>query len=156
MDKFMTKYLLNLAGEYRVCAELLRRQMLSSVTLGNLKGADIHIVTENRKVIVVEVKTTERKRFVTGFFQKYKTKTTLHPDFWVLCRLNSSGDEFYVLSHTELARIQAKRNGLDTKFNWDVAHGKWAKGVDNVTVADVEKYLNAWAKIEKKAGLPQN
>lgn len=42
----MKKYLLNMAGEYRVCAEILKKGYLASITMGNLKGADIHIVTE--------------------------------------------------------------------------------------------------------------
>lgn len=127
--------------------------MLSTLTIGNLKGADIHIVTERRKVIVVEVKTTASKRFVTGFFQKYRTKQTPHPDFWVLCRLSDPVDEFYVLSHAQLSKIQAKRNGFAPTFNWDEVYQKCAKGVDNVIVDNVVKYLARWEKIERKAGV---
>ena len=149
----MEKYILNLAGEYRVCAELLRRNLFASVTIGNLKGADIHIITDRRKVIVVEVKTTASDRFVTGFFQKYKTETDPHPDFWVLCKLCDDGDEFYVLSHKEMAKAQAERNGFPAKFQWAAVREKCAKGVDNVTRSNVLAFADEWKKLKDAAGV---
>lgn len=148
----MEKYILNLAGEYRVCAELLRHEMFATVTIGNLKGADIHIVTKERKVIVIEVKTTDSNRFVTGFYQKYKSADAAHPDFWVLCKLCAGGDEFFVLSHSEMARVQAVRNGFSGDFHWDAVRDKCAKGVDNVIRQDVLAFAGAWNKIKVAAG----
>jgi hypothetical protein len=39
------KYYLNLAGEYRVCSELLKWNIFATVTFGNMKGADVIAVT---------------------------------------------------------------------------------------------------------------
>ena len=75
----MGKYSLNLAAEYQVCAEMLRSGSQASVTLGNLKGADIHIVTAagDRCIIVVEGKGTDSNRFVTRFI-RMGTATEMH------------------------------------------------------------------------------
>jgi hypothetical protein len=140
-----------MAGEYRVCSEILKRGMLASVTMGNLKGADIHIVTPERKVIVVEVKTTASTRFVTGFFQKYKKRETTHPDIWVLCQLGKDTDRFFILTHKEMAEAQAKRNGFKSEFDWDEVHQKCGKGVDNVLITHIEQQENAWEKIDEIA-----
>jgi hypothetical protein len=140
----MKKYLLNMAGEYRVCAEILKKGYLASITMGNLKGADIHIVTEQRKVIVVEVKTTCSTRFVTSFYQKYKTKNTVHPDIWVLCQIRNENDRFFILTHEEMSKVQAKRNGFLEQFDWDEVNKKCQFGVDNVLLNDILEYENAW------------
>jgi len=78
------KYHLNLAGEYRVCAELLKRGIFATVTYGNMKGADIFAIGSNRRAAVVEVKASNSSRFVTSFYQKYKSRDIEHPTFWVL------------------------------------------------------------------------
>ena len=107
------KYYLNLAGEYRVCAELLKRGIFATVTFGNMKGADIIAVGPNRRAAVIEVKASNSTRFVTGFYQKYKTADVEHPAFWVLYSVRSDGDafteRFFVLSHEELGEKQAIR-----------------------------------------------
>ena len=36
-------YLLNLAGEYRICSELNKRGVFATVTYGNRKGADVTV-----------------------------------------------------------------------------------------------------------------
>lgn len=38
------KYYLNLAGEYRVAAELLKREVFATITYGKQKGADIYAI----------------------------------------------------------------------------------------------------------------
>ena len=68
------KYNLNLAGEYRVAAELLLRGLYPSVTFGNKKGADIFAIGANRRSAVLEVKASQKKTFVTGLYQKYRTQ----------------------------------------------------------------------------------
>lgn len=141
------KYLLNLAGEFRVCAELLKRGFFANVTMGNFKSVDIQIVTEEKKAILVEVKSTESNRFVTSFFQKYKTKETYHPDFWVLIKLSKEEDRFFVLSHEEMAKVQSIRNMGDIEFDWDNNASFASKGVDNVLLKHIEEYENQWNKI---------
>ena len=77
----INKYHLNLAGEYRVCAELLLRGIFATVTFGNMKGADVVAVGPNRRAAIIEVKASQSTRFVTSFYQKYKTIDKEHPTF---------------------------------------------------------------------------
>ena len=73
------KYYLNLAGEYRTAAELLKRELFATITYGNKKGADIYAIGPNRRTAVVEVKASNSQRFVTGFYQKYTNIQRLVP-----------------------------------------------------------------------------
>lgn len=78
----MEKQRLGMAGEYSVCAELLKRGYNASITMGNAKAVDIVVLLQDQSFRRIEVKTSRNKRFVTGFFQKYYDKTqTQHPDF---------------------------------------------------------------------------
>ena len=95
------KYSLNMAGEYGVCAELHKREITANITLGNKKAVDIVIISDN-KVWTIEVKTTNRNKFVTGFFQKFPTPDTMPcPDFWVLVHIcpKTFLTGFFVLTH---------------------------------------------------------
>ncbi len=114
----LDKYHLNLAGEYRVASELFKRGLFATITYGNKKGADIYAIGPNRQTAVVEVKASNSSRFVTGFYQKYVDEMTEHPDFWVLCSFwREDHEEFYVLSHAEMARAQSARN-LGEALTW--------------------------------------
>lgn len=78
-NKQSEKYLVNLAGEYGVCAELSKRGIPCSLTYGNAKAADVIVfgMQERKTCYVVEVKTSKSTRFVTGFFQKYGDKNKM-------------------------------------------------------------------------------
>ena len=145
------KYHLNLAGEYRVAAELLKRGLFATVTLGNMKGADVIAVGQSRRAAVIEVKASNSTRFVTGFNQKYKTPEVEHPTFWVLYSCQSNGDayveRFFVLTHAELSRCQARRNTGDASTPYLACASRFATGVDNVRADDVEAFEGQWAKI---------
>jgi hypothetical protein len=144
----LDKYHLNLAGEYRVAAELLKRGIFATITYGNKKGADTYAIGPNRRTAVVEVKTSNSLRFVTGFYQKYKVETQDHPDFWVLYRLALHGDEdFYVLTHEEMAIAQSARNYPNEHLRWEQHAERVARGVDNVLGHDLQEHLSAWHKI---------
>jgi len=136
------KHFLNLSGEYGVCAELNKRQVYSSLTYGKHKAADVLVINpEERKAFVIEVKTTKSNRVVTGFFQKYKTPETPHPDFWVIAHIDENYiSNYYVLTHEEMSKIQMARNGM-TKWGY-------VKGVDNILLEQVKKFHNDWNKIE--------
>ena len=126
------KYYLNLAGEYRVAAELLKREIFATITYGNKKGADIYAVGPNRRTAVIEVKASNSGRFVTGFYQKYRDEQQTHPDFWVLYRLMQDGeDEFFVLTHGEMAEAQATRNYPGEPITWEQQATRAVRGVDN-------------------------
>jgi len=146
-----TKYHLNLAGEYRVCSELLKRGIFATVTFGNMKGADVIAVGSNRNAAVVEVKTSRSQRFVTGFYQKYKTPKVEHPTFWVLysvrLKLEPMIERFFVLTHEELAEAQARRNFPGKRLKWEEVARRVKQGVDNVLAQDLEEHEDAWDKI---------
>lgn len=38
------KYLLHLAGEYRVCSELNKRGVFATITYGNRKAVDVYVI----------------------------------------------------------------------------------------------------------------
>jgi hypothetical protein len=143
----LDKYYLNLAGEYRVASELFRRGLFATITYGNKKGADIYAIGPNRKTAVVEVKASNSSRFVTGFYQKYVDEITEHPDFWVLCSFPpATGEEFYILTHAEMATAQANRN-LGQTLTWTENAAKVKSGVDNVLAKDLQAHKSAWEKI---------
>jgi hypothetical protein len=147
----ITKDFLNLAGEYRVCAELLKRSLFATITYGNKKGVDIFAIGENRRVAVVEVKSSNSNRFVTSLFQKYPDPKATCPDFWVLYSLRETAsgfeERFFILTHKELAEAQAMRNSRGKLRTYEEAAAHAAKGVDNVLIKDIEKFENQWSKI---------
>jgi hypothetical protein len=135
------KHFLNLSGEYGVCSELAKRNILSSLTYGNHKAADVIVINpDTRQSLVVEVKTTRSNRILTGFFQKYTTPDSPHPDFWIIVHIDENNlSNYYILSHLEMAEIQMKRNGMS---EW-----KHLKGVDNILLKDINLFYNDWDKI---------
>ena len=137
----MDKQQLGMAGEYSVCAELLKRGYNASITMGNAKAVDIVVFLQDQTYRRREVKTSRNKRFVTGFFQKYYDKTqTYHPDFWVLVYIDDENNShFYVLTHEEMGDVQMKRNEMDT---WEQING-----CDNVLLRDIESFIDKWEKI---------
>jgi hypothetical protein len=149
--QIIDKYSLNLAGEYRVAAELCLRGLYTSVTYGNKKGADLYAIGENRRAAVIEVKASQSSRFVTGLYQKYKSRDAQSPDFWVLysVRPTESGfaERFFVLTHKELAKIQGEVNCPGEKLSHEQIAERVARGVDNVSLKHVETHENAWHKV---------
>lgn len=148
-------YLLSLAGEYRICSELLKRGVFATVTYGNRKSVDVYAISDRQdRATKIEVKTTQKETFVTGITQKGLEHDPTAPDFWVLFQLQPKQDgtfleRFFVLSHSEICAIQAKRNRAYAK-KYQAKHGippDLKKGVDNVTVADVEQHAEEWTKV---------
>jgi hypothetical protein len=138
------KHFLNLSGEYGVCAELAKRHINASLTYGNHKAADVILINpKTRRALVVEVKTTKSKRIVTGFFQKYNTPETPHPDFWIIVHIDIENiSNYYVLTHGDIANVQMKRNGMST---WESV-----KGVDNILLENIKEYYNNWNIIKSR------
>lgn len=144
------KYHLNLAGEYRVCSELLKRGIFATVTFGNMKGADVVGIGGNRKAAVIEVKASNSTRVVTGFYQKYTTPEMEHPTFWVLYSVtsieNKFTEHFFVLTHDEVAHYQAMRNHVEElPYAERVIRSKG--GVDNLDIKDLNDHEDKWEKI---------
>lgn len=135
------KHFIGLAGEYAVCTELAKREINASLTLGNHKAVDI-IATNpiNNKAFFVQVKASNTTRIVTGFFQKYFTRETPHPDFWILVHFDKDKmHHFYVLTHDEMADAQMKRNGIT---EW-----REVNGVDNILLDSIKDFKNKFEKI---------
>ncbi len=161
----MTKielYLLNLAGEYRVCSELNKRGVFATITYGNRKGVDIYAISDAKnRALKIEVKTSQHGRFVTGISQKCLEDSPHAPDFWVLCDIKAGDtdaftERFFILSHRTICRIQKARNQKYAD-KYTAKHGKapdLAGGVDNVMIADVEKFEDKWSSIVKRVRKP--
>jgi len=138
---------LNMIGEFAVCVELLKRGIHAFVTYGNQKAADIITVGKDKRASVIEVKTSDSNRIVTGFFQKYYIENMVEcPDFWVLVHFDSKTlqAEFYVLTHQEMGNEQMKRNNMS---EW-----KFVNGVDNVSLKALLEYKGEWSKIQTVVG----
>lgn len=133
-----------------MASEILKQGVFATITYGNMKGADIYAIGPNRKAAVIEVKASNSDRFVTGFYQKYEEETKQPPDFWVLYSLKSNGDErFFVLTHRELAKVQAERNYPGKSMTWAEQAVAVEKELDNVLAKDFGAYESTWEKITK-------
>ena len=65
------KHYLSLAGEYRVCAELLKRGVSATVTYGNMKAVDIFgHRTKPEKLPWLRSKHRTPRNFVTNFLSE--------------------------------------------------------------------------------------
>src|SRR4051812_49053999 len=125
----ISSYLLNLAGEYRICSELNKRGVFATVTYGTRKGADVYAISDERsRALKIEVKTSQGSNFVTSLSQKARNddpndpgfwdrliKDPEAPDFWVLFQIrvakdSTFGERFFVVSHREICGLQKKRN----------------------------------------------
>ncbi len=120
----------------------------------------------NRKARIIEVKTSQQKNFVTGFYNKYKNAKQEHPDFGILVQVqmdaeHNFSERFFILTHAELSVIQTKRNRAyrircgdvteNQRLSWEKHYQLTMEGysVDNVLVTDVEKFENKWDTIVK-------
>ncbi len=154
-------YLLNLAGEYRICSELNKRGVFATVTYGNRKAVDVYAISDTKELALkIEVKTSQQENFVTQITQKCLDKNPAAPDFWVLYQIHPGKDgkfteRFFVLTHQEICAAQDARNqGYAEKYR--ARHQQepdFTKGVDNVTVTDVAPYEDQWSKIVDRVGV---
>ncbi|MCQ2206402.1 MAG: hypothetical protein MJZ43_06465 [Bacteroidaceae bacterium] len=136
------KYMLSMAGEYGVCAELCKREIQASLTFGNAKAVDVLLPCPNNPgfYLTIEVKTSRSGKVVTNFFKKYYDPNTKHPDFWILVQIDKNNvSHYYILTHQEMGNVQMVRNGV----------AQWAQsnGCDNVLFKDVKQYEGAWSKL---------
>ena len=98
------KFAVGMAGEHFVAAELLRREVLASVTMGNAKKADVIARNlESSKIQVVEVKSSSRKQWVVG-----KIPESNDTRIWVFVNIPKepeSSPTYYVCTAKELYEI---------------------------------------------------
>jgi hypothetical protein len=153
-------YLLNLAGEYRVCSELNKRGVFATVTYGNRKSVDLYAISDRHgHSLKIEVKSAQQNRFITNIAQKSLANDRAAPDFWVLFQIRPDGNDkfkerFFILTHKEICAVQAARNRTYRKkfFKKHRRSFDQSKGVDNVTVADIARFEDQWSKIVKRLG----
>lgn len=133
----MLKEMIGLAGEMRVCAELLKKGYMAAITHGNAKATDILITGPANRFLRVEVKTSKNgKNFVTSYFPKYADLERTHPDLWVFYlpnkKLSADGDRFFLATHEQVERIQLIVNkGCRTEKG---------QGCDNIPLKELLKH----------------
>jgi hypothetical protein len=148
-DEMEYKYLLSIAGEFRVCSELLKRGIHATITLGNKKGVDIFIYNKDtNQTKSIEVKTTQKNNFMTMLFQKYKMENQTHPDYWILFSTKQKADgkfdeNFYILEHNDIVKLQKKMNKVE-----DLPYSKCVEksnpGTDNIRINLLESFRDKW------------
>jgi len=143
------KNFLNMAGEFAVASELNRRKVLTSVTYGNSKAADVFALGDSGIYVRIEVKTTSRSKWPIG--EKATHPEKLGKDvFWVLVHMPEPGSapRFFVLTPQELYKVWfAAASKYEASFVAKHGHGYDGVGVPNVRLADVCAFEGAWDKI---------
>ena len=97
------KYMVGMSGEYFVVAELLRKGVKASITMGNAKSADIVVLNNDAsKVVVVEVKSSHKKEWVVG---NEIPQDNDQP--WVFVHIPDNNDQqrYFILTSKELNKI---------------------------------------------------
>jgi hypothetical protein len=166
------KAFLNLAGEFAVASELNRRHVLSSVTYGAAKGADVFAMNPDMtKVVRIEAKTTDKRQWPIG--QRATRVTALSSQvFWVLVHLppplegpaadhaerGNHTPRYFVLSAREVYELWRRSADIYEKAYFD-RHGRQFEGlgVPNITVTDAEPLEGKWgrscrASVERRYG----
>lgn len=163
------KNFLGMAGEFLVAAELNRRHVLSAVTYGTAKSADVWAFNEGtNRAVRLEVKTTsiDNREWAVG--KKALIREGWNPNvFWVLVLLPSphpttaeTTDElrgqhsprFFVLSSKEVAAPVCSRHDL-YRAEYLARNNKEFNDKDGFYKLLLEEALpseNAWAKVEAR------
>ena len=162
------KNFLNMSGEFLVAAELNRRRILSAVTYGAAKSADVWAFdAKSKRAARIEVKTTGEgsKKWVIG--EKALVRDAWDRDvFWVLVVLprphpsnSQTNDEtrghhsprFFVFSSEELGRLlSARDDGYRAKYLAKHNTEFIGKGVPNLPIDLALPFENQWDKIESR------
>jgi hypothetical protein len=119
---------------------------------------DIYAISDRHECALrIEVKTSQKRNFVTRIGQKWKrpANNPNAPDFWVLFQVlrdpkGHFAERFFVLTHSEICKKQAVRNGAYRGRFSKLHHGKKpdiSTGVDNILVKDLKEFENQWSKI---------
>jgi len=165
---------LNLAGEFAVASELNRRRVLSSVTYGASKCADVFALSPDMtQVVRIEVKATTPKsktRWLIGEKGAREPAGVSAAILWVLvlfptapegapadlARRGEHAPRFFVLSPKEV--YQAWKEELDdyNRRRRERGQGPFAgSGVPGVRLKDVEQYEGKWGIILSRLQMAQ-
>jgi hypothetical protein len=143
------KYAVAMAGEHFVAAELLRRGLAASVTMGNAKRADVVVMNRSAtRVVVVEVKSSSRKEWIVGARPPEPSKQP-----WVFVHLpeDHSPPQYFVLTAKDLHDILTPRHEA-YRERYLVKHGKPYTSVGLIPLKwdEAVKHENRWEKITKQ------
>jgi hypothetical protein len=143
------KGFLNMAGEFAVASELNRRHVLASVTYGASKAADVFALDDKmRRVVRIEVKTTDKRKWV---LDKKVAAPPSEDLFWVFVLLPPPGQppRFFVFSAHEIHDIWRKDTD-EYRRKYELKNGRRFEsfGVPGVNLENrVLAYENCWDKI---------
>jgi len=154
-------------GEYLVCAELGRRDYIATSFTGNVPEIDIIVVSEELKVLPIQVKTSRSESWPTNaklwinieIDEKEQRqidngdKTISNPDLIYICVSiaepdTGQHDGFFILKKSDIQSICVKnyRNWMN-KHNWKRPRNY--KSLDNrYYLEDLLPFENNWKLIE--------
>ena len=148
MSSQKEKYHMGMAGEYYVAAQLQRLQLFASITYGNAKKADVIVLEKDSdKAIAIEVKTSQRGRWVVG------SKVPKPSDkLWIFVHIPKEMDaspEFYIMTqkeiHDTLKPIEDNYLSIYRKKHGEEYGNR--KGVTSMTQKIAKDFENKWETI---------
>ena len=137
-----------MAGEYFVTAELNRRGIQASITYGNAKKADIVAYSpENKNCEIIEVKTTEKDKWVIG-----NSLPEPGNNIWVLVLLNRDQYPCYFICTGEDLHKCLKPQDAAYRKKYYEKHGKEFEGPGVVSIKQelAAQFENQWSKITSR------
>ena len=145
------KHTIGLAGEFHVAGELLRQGVMAAVTYGNAKKADV-VAFANGRSVVIEVKSTSEKKWVTGGGLPPESD-----DLWVLVFLPpdlKQPPEYFVLTSRELrAAMMPRHSGYMGRYQKKTGKEFDGKGVASVWRSELrDEQTGAWSKVHEALG----
>lgn len=145
-DRQKEKYAVGMAGEHFVAAELIRRGVAASVTMGNSKRTDVVVMNaEGTRVAIVEVKSSPRREWVVGNMVPAPSKQS-----WVFVHIPPDGTSprYFVLTAKDLYEILSPGDSAySAQYQKKNGRPFTGKGVVKLKIADAEVSENKWEKI---------
>ncbi|MDD3443644.1 hypothetical protein PTW32_00760 [Dechloromonas agitata] len=140
------KYSVGMAGEHFVVAELLRRGVSASVTMGNAKRADVIAVnTDSTKVVIIEVKSSKNKEWLVG-----NTPPQPSSQPWIFVHIPADGSppRYFVLTAKELHDVLSPGDA-EYRRKFHAKHGVefTGKGLCKIKMVEAQAFENTWKTI---------
>lgn len=140
------KYAVSLAGEHYVAAELLRRGITASITLGNAKNVDILVLNRaTMKAMIVEVKSSSRLEWIVG---SGIPAASAQP--WVFVHVPEDGTSprYFIVTARIIQDLLAPGDASYRKAYQTKHHKPFAgKGVCKLRMDQILHYENIWTTI---------
>lgn len=143
------KYAVAMAGEHFVAAELLRRGVAASVTMGNAKRADVVVMNrEATKAVIVEVKSSPQKEWVIG---NAIPVSSTQPWVFVHVPSDRAPPRYFIFTASELVQLLTPGD-VAYRERFERTHGKpfTGKGVVKLALAAAAAGEGMWSKIVER------